>query len=62
MTTEFDHLQRTAVLETKVDAIQDTLQEIKGILDEVKPLIWKASGAISLLIILVNVLFGFKVS
>ena len=58
---EPDHLERIAVLETKVEAMQTTLMEIKGVLDEFKPLVWKASGAVGLLVVLVNVFFGIKV-
>ena len=58
---EPDHLERIAVLETKVEAMQTTLMEIKGVLDEFKPLVWKASGAVGILVVLVNVFFGIKV-
>jgi hypothetical protein len=58
---ENEHPERIAVLETKVEAIQEALLEIKASLEEFKPIIWKSVGALGLLVILMNVIFGIKV-
>ena len=59
--TEPEHSERIAVLETKVQSMQATLDDIKEVLDEIKPLVWKASGAVGLLVIIMNVILGLRV-
>lgn len=51
-----DHHERIAVLETKVDHLDDALAEIKASVEELKPVVWKAAGAATVLLAVIQIL------
>lgn len=53
-----DAIERLAVVETKVTHLEEGLQEIKDAIDEIKPLVWKAVGALAIVVFLVNMFLG----
>ena len=49
-------LERIAVLETKVDNLEDALLKIERAVDELKPVVWKAAGAATALLALIQLI------
>ena len=51
-----EHAERIAVLETKVENMQETLQAIKASLEELRPILWRAAGAASAAVIIIQII------
>ena len=49
--------ERLATVETKVTHLERGLSEIKLAVEELKPIIWKAAGAASIILILADLFF-----
>ena len=43
-------LERIAVLETKVEGLEESLAKIEKAVEELKPVVWKAAGAATVLL------------
>jgi uncharacterized coiled-coil protein SlyX len=53
--------ERLAVLETKVTHLEESFSEIKQAINELKPVVWKATGsALTLLILVELILKGLR--
>ena len=50
-----DAHERLAVVETRVDHLENTLSEIKTALEELKPVVWKAAGGATFALILTEI-------
>jgi hypothetical protein len=51
-----EHAERIAVLETEVRHIKDSLEGIQATLEELKPIVWKAAGAATALLALIQII------
>ena len=51
-----DQPERIAILETKVNHLEDSLEEIKVSVEELKPVVWKAAGAATVLLTAIQLL------
>lgn len=48
--------ERIAVLETKVDNLETALNKIEAAVEELKPVVWKAAGAATFFLAVVQIL------
>ena len=51
-----DQPERIAVLETKVENIQETLAKLESAVEELKPVVWKAAGGATVILAIVQLL------
>ena len=55
MMDSVDSHERLATLETNVEHLQNALVRIEATLDELRPIVWKAAGAATASLIIVEV-------